>query len=465
MRGMRAELERLIAEIDRFHEEIRELPVTPRLSSAEIRGRLAERYDFTRPVQLGELLPDVADLLRSGIVHVTHPRYFGLFNPSVMEAGIAADGLVAAYNPQLAAASHAPAGVELERHVLRFLASRLGFDPDNATASFTSGGAEANHSALVVALAARVPGFVEDGVRAAPAPPVLVASSEAHDSFRKAAQVCGLGREAVRVVPAAEDLTLDPRAARAALRAERADGRAPFLLVATAGTTAAGVIDPLPALAEVAREEGVWLHVDAAWGGAVALSRRLRPHLAGIELADSVTWDAHKWLSVPMGAGMLFCRHEEAVRRAFSLGETGYMPGSIAGLPDPYATTMQWSRRLIGLKVFMTVAALGEAGLEAMVDAMTELGEELRRRLGAAGFRIANRTPLPLVCFTHPRLERGDPTAAEVAARVQAGGRAWISSARIGRGTEVLRACITSFRTTAADLEVLVDEVSRAIVW
>ncbi len=460
---MRADLERLSAEIESFYEEVRDLPVTPRLDPAQIRQRLSERYDFTRPVELSELLPAVADLLRAGIVHVTHPRYFGLFNPSVTAAGIVADGLAAAYNPQLAASSHAPAGVELERHVLRYLSSRLGFDPDTTAASFTSGGAEANHSAVVAALAVRVPGFVEGGLRAAPAPPVLVLSSEAHDSFRKAAQLSGLGREAVRVVATADDLTLDPGAVRAVLRAERANGRAPFLLVATAGTTAAGVIDHLLALVEVAREQGVWLHVDAAWGGAAVLSRRLRPHLAGIELADSVTWDAHKWLSVPMGAGMFFCRHPEAVARAFGLGETSYMPGAVAGTPDPYATTMQWSRRLIGLKVFMTVAALGEAGLEAVVNAMAEMGEELRRRLAAAGFRIVNVTPLPLACFTHPRLERGEVGASEVAARVQAAGRAWISSARIGNATDVLRACITSFRTTEADLDVLVDEVSRAM--
>ena len=191
---MRLALERLIGEIGAFYEQVRDVAVTPRLAPAAIRRRLAERYDFAQPVGLSELLPDIADLLRSGIVHVTHPRYFGLFNPSVTPASIVADGLVAAYNPQLAAASHAPAGVELERHVLGFLSARLGFDPDATLASFTSGGAEANHSAVVTALAARVPGFVADGLRAAPAPPVLVVSSEAHDSFRKIAQVTGLGK-------------------------------------------------------------------------------------------------------------------------------------------------------------------------------------------------------------------------------------------------------------------------------
>lgn len=460
---MRLALERLIAEIEAFYEQVRDVAVTPRLDHAAIRRRIVRRYDFVRPVELPELLRDIADLLRSGIVQVTHPRYFGLFNPSVTPASIVADGLVAAYNPQLAAASHAPAAVELERHVLRYFAARLGFDPDTSLASFTSGGAEANHSAVVTALAARVPGFVTDGLRAASSPPVLVVSGEAHDSFRKIAQVTGLGRGAVRVVPAGDDLALDPRSVRAALRADRAAGFAPFLLVATAGTTAAGVIDPLPALAAVARDEGVWLHVDAAWGGAAVLSRRQRVHLAGIELADSVTWDAHKWLSVPMGAGMFFCRHPEPVRQVFAFGPTGYMPDAIVGTPDPYATTLQWSRRLIGLKVFMTVAALGESGLEAMVDGMTEMGEALRRRLVAAGFRVVNVTPLPLVCFTHPRLERRDLTAADVAARVQAKGRAWISAARIGRGEEVLRACITSFRTSEVDLEVLVDELTRAV--
>ena len=129
----------------------------------------------------------------------------------------------------------------------------------------------------------------------------------------------------------------------------------------TAGTTAAGVIDPLPELARFCRDEGLWFHVDAAWGGAAILSPNLRHHLAGIEAADSITCDAHKWFSVPMGAGMFFCRHADAVAEAFH-AETTYMPGKTAGPAlDPYTTSVQWSRRFIGLKLFLALAQIEQS--------------------------------------------------------------------------------------------------------
>ena len=127
------------------------------------------------------------------------------------------------------------------------------------------------------------------------------------------------------------------------------------MAVGTAGTTGAGLIDPLLQMAEISRRFGLWFHVDAAWGGSAVLSSRLRPALRGIELADSVTWDAHKWLSVPMGAGMFFCCHPDAVKQAFAIS-TSYMPKKTDDdTVDPFAASAQWSRRLIGLKVFMAL--------------------------------------------------------------------------------------------------------------
>src|SRR2546430_11489276 len=174
--------------------------------------------------------------------------------------------------------------------------------------------------------------------------------------------MAGLGRRALRAVATDGQLQMDLGDLARRVAEDRHEGLAPFMVVATAGTTAAGVIDPLPELAAFCRAEGLWLHVDAAWGGAAVLSPRLRGHLAGIEAADSITCDAHKWFSVPMGAGMVFCRHPEAVGAAFR-AETSYMPERTVGpVQDPYTTSVQWSRRVIGLKLFPGLRGQGAGG-------------------------------------------------------------------------------------------------------
>lgn len=301
--------ERLTELIERHWEEVASLDVAPRATYAELAARLDE-LDFAKPIAVERAIELCAELLREGTVHTSHPRYFGLFNPTPTFAGVCADALVAAFNPQLAVTSHAPASVAIERHVLAFLARRLGLD--DAGGSFTSGGAEANLTAVLVALERHFPEATVDGLAAVRGRPTLYAGSEAHHSLAKIARVTGLGHSAVRLVPSTSGLLLDLEAVRERVLHDRAAGDRPFLLVATAGTTAAGVIDPLAEAADLCEELGLDLHVDAAWGGAACLSDLLRPLLGGIERADSVTIDAHKWLSVPMGAGVFLTRHREA---------------------------------------------------------------------------------------------------------------------------------------------------------
>jgi glutamate/tyrosine decarboxylase-like PLP-dependent enzyme len=196
--------------------------------------------------------------------------------------------------------------------------------------------------------------------------------------------------------------------------------------------------------------------VDAAWGGAVAISPALRHHLAGIEAADSITCDAHKWFSVPMGAGMFFCRHADAVAEAFH-AETTYMPGKTAGpVVDPYTTSVQWSRRFIGLKLFLALAHHGESGYVDMIERQTHMGGVLRESLKCAGWRIVNKTPLPVVCFTRDGLD-----TAKFLATLQERQIAWMSEVRLRNGAPAVRACITSFRTTESDIQNVVSEMSR----
>jgi glutamate/tyrosine decarboxylase-like PLP-dependent enzyme len=432
-------------------------PIVPSVTPQEIRSYLASRYDFTKPLPLNDVSADVERMLRTWQVQVTHPRYFGLFNPSVTVASIVADTLVAMYNPQLAAWRTSPAANEMEHHTLAWLTGKFGF-PANAVASFTSGGAEANLSAVVVALTRAFPDYGEHGLRRLSASPTIYLTDEAHHSFNKIAHMTGLGRRAIRTVATDRHMKMDPGDLVRRVAEDRKNGFAPFMVVGTAGTTAAGVIDPLPDLARFCRAQDLWFHVDAAWGGAAIISPGLRGHLAGIEAADSITCDAHKWFSVPMAAGMFFCRHPNVVGEAFR-AETSYMPGKTAGpVLDPYTTSVQWSRRFIGLKLFLSLAHQGESGYVEMIEHQTRMGDVLRETLKSAGWRVVNTTPLPLVCFTRDGLVTTKFLAALYERQI-----AWMSEVRLGDSAPVVRACVTSFRTTESDIEWVVREMGRLI--
>lgn len=412
-------------------------------------------YDFGRPANPEQAVEEVAELLRATTVHTTHPRYFGLFNPTPTLMGVVGETLAAAFNPQLAAWSHAPAAAEMEAHLLRFLGGRLGYPPDAVAGSFTSGGAEANQTAVLLALTKTWPRYGEEGLRALPGRPVMYASAESHLAWLKIAHATGIGRDAVRLVPTGPDLRLDVTELARRVAADRAAGDLPFLVVATAGTTAAGVIDPLHDLADL----GLRLHVDAAYGGAAALSDRLRPALSGIERADSITVDAHKWLSVPMGAGALLCTDAEGLAETFRV-TTSYMPADVPDTVDPYTSGQQWSRRFMGLKLFLSLAVAGRAGYAEQLERDTGLADALRGRLTATGWDVVNDTPLPVVCFADPA-EPGWEHHAALAAAVVGSGRAWISPVRLN-GRAALRACVISHRTTPADVEELVQAVNDA---
>jgi aromatic-L-amino-acid decarboxylase len=438
---------------------VRELPVASTAARPEeIRAWLQADYSLEHPHDTEEMIADLAEHLRGGTVHTTHPSYFGLFNPAPSSAGIAGELLAAGFNPQLAAWSHAPVAAEVEQHVLRFLARRLGVRTGPLAGNITVGGAEANSTALALALTRACPHHTERGVRGLDSQPVFYASAESHLAWLKIAQLAGLGRDAVRLIDVDRRLAMDVERTRATIAADRADGRSPLMIVATAGTTAAGVIDPLSELAELAAAEGIWLHVDAAWAGAVALSDRLRPFLAGIERADSVTVDAHKWLSAPMGAGMLVTPHGELLGQAFGVA-TGYMPDEVDGVADPYAISMQWSRRFAGLKILLSLGAIGRQGYSDQFERDVALGRLLAGGLRADGWEIVNTTPLPVVCVAHPG---ADPRwHARVAERIVASGEAWVSTVALAH-RPAIRACVINYRTGAAEIEALIRRFSKA---
>jgi glutamate/tyrosine decarboxylase-like PLP-dependent enzyme len=449
----------MISEIEsdfaKLQDELMQGPVYPNVTPEEIRCYLTSRYDFAKAKVLDEVVADVEQMLRAWQVQVTHPRYFGLFNPSVTLASVIAETLVAMYNPQLAAWRTSPAANEIERHTLGWLTAKFGL-PENTHANFTNGGSEANLSAVIVALTRAFPGYGEEGLRCLSAAPAIYLTEEAHDSFSKIAHMTGLGRKALRTVATTPELRMDLRDLEARVAEDRRNGFAPFMVIGTAGTTSAGAIDPLAELGSFCRDAGLWFHVDAAWGGAAVVSPTLRHHLEGIAAADSITCDAHKWFSVSMGCGMFFCRHPESVAQAFRAA-AAYMPGKSSDTYDPYTTSVQWSRRFIGLKFFLSLAQYGESGYAEMIENQACMGNVLRAALIASGWRIVNATPLPVVCFTRDGLD-----LAEFMAFMRKHQIAWVSEAPI-KGGSVVRACITSFRTTESDIEWVVGEMNRFV--
>jgi glutamate/tyrosine decarboxylase-like PLP-dependent enzyme len=452
----------LVDEIRQYERELPSLKVAPAIDVDEIRHQLKSLFDFAKPHGLPELTANVVRMLKDWNVQFVHPRHFGLFCPSVVPAGVIGDALAAVFNPNLGSWWYCPGANEIERHTLEFFLRQVGYDEQQSAAHFTSGGAEANISAVLVALTRAFPAYREEGVASIPAPPTMYVSEEAHDSFSKIAHHTGLGRAALRRIKTDSKLRLDPIDLEHQITQDRNAGRRPFLVVATAGTTGAGVIDPISRIGEVCRRENLWLHVDAAWGGGALVSPRLRKHLQGISDSDSVTWDAHKWLSVPMGAGMFLCKHREAVERAFAVEASAYLSDRVSGTVDLYKASFLWSRRFIGLKVFMTLAALGANGMAAMVEHQAEMGNELRNRLCNRGWEVVNDSPLPLVCFTHPAIRAGKTTTGEVVARMLASESVWLSKVAL-RGESVLRACITSYQTQSSDVEALVAEADKAV--
>jgi len=447
-------LTRALALADR---RVRAGPASPTLDMAAFARELAG-FDFARGRPLTELLDWSIGVLEHGLVHLTHPRYFGLFNPAPTFPAQCADRLVSGFNPQVASSATSPAAVALEAHVIGAIARRAGF-PADAGGHFTSGGSEANYTALICALTRAHPGFAIDGARAFAGAPVFYVSKECHLSWVKIAHQAGLGRTAARLVTTDGHGRLSMGALRAAIAADLARGSVPFMVVGCAGTTSAGMIDPLDACAEFAARHGLWYHVDAAWGGALIASPRLRSHIAGLEHADSATIDAHKWFATTMGCGMFLVRDPATQGAAFHVAAHGFMHSHEASL-DPYLNTMQWSRRFLGLRLFLSLACAGWSGHAAHVERAVAQAARIRSALEQRGWTVVNDSPLALLNVVPPPV-LGEPRA--VVERVVKSGRAWISLARFEE-RETIRICVTHGETSDEDIAILIEALHAGAV-
>jgi len=457
----RAELfEMLLPELENYYSKTAELRVTPPLDPDEIQ-QFVRKADFNHPADIKEAVRIITGALRKYTVHTPHPRYYGLFNPRPNFPSIIADLITATFNPQLAAWSHSPYAAEVENYLISEFGQKIGFAKVEIDGVFATGGAEANITAVLCALNNAFPQYANEGLFSLKGRPAIYCSSEGHHSIVRAARTSGLGKDSVRMIEVNEKGAIRTDILEKTISSDLSEGYLPFMIIGTAGTTGTGTIDDLLALTSVAKRYSLYYHIDAAWGGAAVLNSDTRQWVSGIEQADSVTFDVHKWLAVPMSASMFITRHREILARTFRI-TADYMPRDAENLEitDAYARSIQWSRRFIGLKLYLSMMVFGWKGYSEVIGHQVEMGNLLRSILQDNGWVVVNHTPLPLVCFTDED-HKSDPSFIKrICERVIGSGEAWVSLYPVN-GINAIRACITNYNTSPDDVHALVETVNR----
>ena len=431
--------------------------------------------------QLRDLMPEVGEdanavlddmaheLINKGF-HVPAANYFGLMNPTPTYMAVLAEAFVAAINPQLASLARSQLASKIEAETVRWIGERIwgrGGNPDKPAfdGTFTSGGNEANFSALAMALAAKFPDSVEDGFAGTNVRPVLYSSSESHHSLDKSAGLLGIGRKALRRVATNARLQLDPAALDQQIKADLAAGFAPFAVVATAGTTNSGAIDDLNALADICERHGLWFHVDGAYGAAAAFSDSHHELVSGIEYADSVTIDPHKWLAMPFAAGVVLTKNASMLQTTFGVS-TPYMP-KIAGatIIDNFKVSAQWSRRMNSLKLWLTLRVHGRRAYEELIDEQLKLAHQFATWVKSSNdFELVLDPQLTIVNFRVKGVPESEVATANAAIvdEVTRDGRRWISQTIAG-GKNVIRMMIISYLTSEKQLLELEAALTGAV--
>jgi glutamate/tyrosine decarboxylase-like PLP-dependent enzyme len=394
-----------------------------------------------------------------------HPRFWGWVMGTGTPFTAVAEMLAATMNCNVGDFDDAASLVEDQ--VLAWLKELMGF-PATAGGLLVSGGSMANFVGLTVGRDARAGGDVpQRGLAALPRPLTAYASRETHSSNLKALQVLGLGRDALRLLPVDDDFALDPRALAEAVAEDRRAGKQPFCVIANAGTVNTGAMDPLDALADFCRAQGLWLHVDGAFGAMAALAPALRPRLRGMERADSLAFDLHKWGYFPIEAGCVLVRDLDAHRRSFSVS-ADYLaraPGGLAARTNRLAEQgLQLSRGFRALKIWLGLKEHGVDKLGRLVQQNVDQAAALAERVRAhPELELLAPAPLNVVCFRYqgpPAVEATDALNRRILVRLHESGVAVPSHTLIG-GRYALRVAITNHRTRRSDLDLLLDEVVR----
>lgn len=399
----------------------------------------------------------------------THPRFWGWVHGSGNAGAIVAAIVEAAMNSNCGGRDHG--AVYVERCVLDWAKRMIGF-PREASGLLVSGTSMATLIALTVARNAALPGVRQSGLTAETPRLTTYVSSEAHECVNKALEVLGLGAQSVRSIGVDRDFRIDQAELEKVIERDRAEGFRPFCVVGSAGTVNTGAIDDLGALARIAGRESMWFHVDGAFGALAMLDERLRPRLAGIERADSIAFDFHKWMHVPYDAGCVLVRSETAHREAFSM-RPAYLQGAVRGLAggQPWFNEygIELSRGFRALKVWMTLREHGTRKLGALVHQNCEQAAYLCHLVELQPeLQLLAKATLNIVCFRYLG-GLAEPAAIDRLNRLliedlHESGVAVPSSTLID-GRVAIRVCITNHRTRREDLDLFVAEVLRIGRW
>jgi glutamate/tyrosine decarboxylase-like PLP-dependent enzyme len=440
-------------------------PVLRPSTSAQIRGVVDEPL----PEQ-GTPFPDALrtfhDLAVEYSRHSAHSRFFGYVSSPGTPVSAIGSLVASALNINVTGWRSAPVGTEIERLSVRWLKEMIGY-PGSAGGLLVSGGSMANFAALAAARSSKAPDVVRQGMATAGPSLRVYVSEEGHFSVRKAAGMLGIGTANVRAVRTNSRQQMDLEDLAGKVRDDRAAGDVPFCVVASAGTVASGAVDPIAALARFAREEDLWLHVDGAYGGFAVLAPSARPLFEGIEEADSVTLDPHKWLYLPVGCGCVLYRDPAAARAAFR-EDAEYT--RVLGLEQDEAFVFwdygpELSRRFRALDLWLLIKTAGARALgEAIQEniACAKYFEQLIR--ATSDFEMLAPVELSIFCFRYcPKGSTGDLDALneQVMLALQRAGSSYLSNARIG-GKFALRGCVLNYRTTRRDMEILLEDVRAA---
>ncbi|HVA37470.1 MAG TPA: pyridoxal-dependent decarboxylase [Candidatus Dormibacteraeota bacterium] len=457
--------ERAAAWTARYLEDVGSLPVLSRVRPGEIAARLPAAMP-EEGESLDALLDDLDRIVLPGITHWNHPRFFAYFAITGSEPGVLAEIISAALNVNAMLWRTSPAATEIEEVALRWLRQALGI-PDSFFGVVYDTASVSGLHALAAARESLGLDVRNLGMSGRNLPALRVYCTEqTHSHIEKDAILLGIGRENVVKVPTDDAFRMDPAELARLVDEDRAAGRLPMCVAATVGTTSTTSVDPVPEIARVCKERGLWLHVDAAYAGPAAIVPELRWLMDGVQHADSLVVNPHKWMFVPVDCSVLYTRHEPLLRRAFSL-VAAYLETPESDVRNYMDYGVQLGRRFRGLKLWFVLRFYGRRRLAELLRGHVAMAQEL-----AAGivrepdFEILAPHPLSVVCLRHvPADLRGDETAldahnAALAERVNATGFAFISTTRL-RGRTALRMAIGNARTTARDVRDTWDVIVR----
>jgi glutamate/tyrosine decarboxylase-like PLP-dependent enzyme len=465
--------------ISDYARRLDEMHVTSDATPAKLR----HLFDEPLPVE-GSSADAILDRVVTDVIphamQIPSPRYYGLFNPTPLPLAVWADALASAINQNGAAWRNSPSASIIEARVLRWLCTLIGYGPASF-GTLTSGGSEANLIALKCARDRAAERTREEGVRAARGDLVVYASEQSHYSLEKSVDILGLGRRSLRKISTDERFHLRTSVLREELERDKSAGRIPCCIAGAAGATSTGVIDPLDELASIAREYDCWFHVDAAYGGALAFSAKHAARLKGIERADSVTIDPHKWMFVPFACGaVLIGEGGRVLRDAFDitpeyLSETRERMNGADIEYDFFRYGQLGTRRFNALKIWMALKLLGTSGYARIIERQIELTHYLAARIDEwKDFERAGEVETAVCCFRFlPETARAAAPAAQdqlqrtLQQRIEESGEAWLSTTVL-KGRRALRVNINSFLTERRHVDDLLELLRRAsakLVW